>query len=194
MLAQLSMNMGDRAAAIEHASAVLPVLERLGASDDEIQLRALLALCAIADGRLRMRRTNSPGLTGWIAAGSRSAGTSSARSPRPNWRSSAATTPPGLRIHRECAVRMREIQLPGIPKTEMEPWALFGESMALGAHAFYATSDDVAHGQALYLSCRASALRVLAPGVRSSTIRPSGCCSPHSGPGRACAAPRPRRT
>ncbi|MGB6575864.1 MAG: BTAD domain-containing putative transcriptional regulator, partial [Trebonia sp.] len=52
MLAQLSMNMGDRAAAIEHASAVLPVLERLGASDDEIQLRALLALCAIADGRL----------------------------------------------------------------------------------------------------------------------------------------------
>ena len=36
--------------------------------------------------------------------------------------------------------------------------------MALGAHARYATGDDVAHGQALFLSCRASALRVLDAG------------------------------
>ncbi len=27
-------------------------MRRLGASDDEVQLRSLLALCAIADGRL----------------------------------------------------------------------------------------------------------------------------------------------
>jgi hypothetical protein len=164
MLAQLSMNMGDRAAAIEHASAVLPVLERLGASDDEIQLRALLALCAIADGRLadaedelgRLDRVDHSRVTfggdifGQIC-----------RAELALVRGDYAT---GLRIHRECAVRMREIQLPGIPKTELEPWALFGESMALGAHAFYATGDDVAHGRALYLSCRASALRVLSAG------------------------------
>jgi predicted ATPase/DNA-binding SARP family transcriptional activator len=164
MLAQLSMNMGDRAAAIEHASAVLPVLERLGASDDEIQLRALLALCAIADGRLadaedelgrldrvdRSRVTFGGDIFGQIC-----------RAELALVRGDHAT---GLRIHRECAVRMREIQLPGIPKTELEPWALFGESMALGAHAFYATGDDVAHGRALYLSCRASALRVLSTG------------------------------
>jgi hypothetical protein len=164
MLAQLSMNMGDRAAAIEHASAVLPVLERLGASDDEIQLRALLALCAIADGRLadaedelgrldrvdRSRVTFGGDIFGQIC-----------RAELALVRGDHAT---GLRIHRECAVRMREIQLPGIPKTELEPWTLFGESMALGAHAFYATGDDVARGQALYLSCRASALRVLGAG------------------------------
>src|SRR6185437_10498905 len=52
MLAQLSMHVGDRAAAIEHARAALPVMRRLGASDDEGQLRSLLAMCAIADGRL----------------------------------------------------------------------------------------------------------------------------------------------
>ncbi|HTU07826.1 MAG TPA: transcriptional regulator, partial [Trebonia sp.] len=164
MLAQLSMNRGDRAAAIEHASAALPVLERLGASDDEIQLRATLALCAIADGRLadaedelvrldrvdRSRVTFGGDIFGQVC-----------RAELALARGDYAT---GLRIHRECAVRMREFQLPGIPKTEMEPWALFGESMALAAHAFYATGDDVAPGRALYLTCRASALRVLSTG------------------------------
>ncbi len=51
-LAQLAMNMGDRAAAVEHARAGLPVMRRLGAGDDAIQLQMLLVLSAIADGRL----------------------------------------------------------------------------------------------------------------------------------------------
>ena len=46
------MNLGDTAAAEEHARAALPVMERLGAMDDVVQLRALLALCAIAEERL----------------------------------------------------------------------------------------------------------------------------------------------
>ena len=51
-LAELAMHLGDRVAAVEHARAALPVMRRLGAADDEIQLRALLVLSAIADGRL----------------------------------------------------------------------------------------------------------------------------------------------
>ena len=46
------MHLGDTAAADEHARAALPVMERLGAMDDVVQLRALLVLCAIAEGRL----------------------------------------------------------------------------------------------------------------------------------------------
>ena len=51
-LADLTMNLGDTAAADEHARAALPVMQRLGATDDVLQLRALLVLCAIAEGRL----------------------------------------------------------------------------------------------------------------------------------------------
>ena len=52
-LSELTMHVGDRAAAVGHARAALPVMERIGAGDDVIQLRALLALCAISDGRLQ---------------------------------------------------------------------------------------------------------------------------------------------
>src|SRR5208282_167677 len=52
VLAQLMMHVGDRGAAREHARAALPVMQRLGAGDDEIQLRALLTACSIAEGQL----------------------------------------------------------------------------------------------------------------------------------------------
>jgi tetratricopeptide (TPR) repeat protein len=51
-LAQLTMQLGDRESAVAHARAALPVMHRLGATDDEVQLRALLGLCAIAEGDL----------------------------------------------------------------------------------------------------------------------------------------------
>ena len=57
----------------------------------------------------------------------------------------------GLALYRESAARMREFEFPGIVATGLEPWALFGDSMALAAHAHYASgSDDKAHGQALF--------------------------------------------
>jgi hypothetical protein len=161
MLAQLSMNVGDRDATIEHASAVLPVLERIGASDDEIQLRSLVVLCAVADGRLadaadelaRLDRVDQSRVMfgGDIFSLICHAELALARGDRVT----------GLRIHRECAARMREMRLPGLTPTQMEPWALLGVSMALAAHARYATGDDEAHGRALFLDCRDSALRVL---------------------------------
>jgi hypothetical protein len=45
----------------------------------------------------------------------------------------------------------------------MEPWVLFGEAMALSAHARYAAGDDVAHGDELFRGCRTGALRVMTP-------------------------------
>jgi hypothetical protein len=71
----------------------------------------------------------------------------------------------GLGIHREAAVRMRAIRLPGIALTGLEPWVLLGDSVALSAHARYARGDDEAHGRALFLACRENAVRVFgAPG------------------------------
>ena len=59
--------------------------------------------------------------------------------------------------------QMRALEFPGIPRTGLEPWAMFGTSMALAAHAHYATEpEDEALGLALYRQCRADALRSLA--------------------------------
>ena len=71
----------------------------------------------------------------------------------------------GLRIHRDCVVRMREIELPGNPQDRSWSRGRCSASRWRSARTrFYATGDDVAHGRALYLSCRASALRVLGAG------------------------------
>ena len=158
-LAQLAMHMGDHAAAVGHARAALPVMRRLGAGDDEIQLQALLVLCAIADGRLadaedeldRVDRIDERTVTfGGIAF---------RRVCRAELLLASGDFDAGLALYRECAARMREIELPGIVRTGQEPWALFGDAMALAAHAHYAAGDDEAHGQALFSACRDGALK-----------------------------------
>ena len=74
---------------------------------------------------------------------------------------------------------MREIELPGITRTGMEPWALFGEAMALSAHARYAAGDDIARGEALFRVCRAGTLRVMTPENPHLDYPASEwCCSP----------------
>jgi len=161
MLAQLTMNVGDRAAAVEHARAALPVMRRLGASDDEGQLLSLLALCAIADGRLadaekEVSRMDSISDTGLFGGGAMRLVCHAELA------LASGDHATGLRIHREAAAQMRAMRFPGIALTGLEPWVLFGESAALSAHARYATGDDEAHGRALFLSCRESAVRLFA--------------------------------
>ena len=159
LLAQGTMQVGDRAAAVEHARAALPVMRRLGATDDEIQLRSLLVLCAIADGRLadaedelnRMDRFGE--LTGVFG------GTVFRLVGHGELALARGDHVTGLRLHREVAARMRELRLPGVAWTGLEPWVLFGDSIALSAHAWYATGDDEAHGRALFLTCREDALK-----------------------------------
>lgn len=159
-LAQLSMHVGDRGAAIEHARAALPVMQRLGASDDEIQLRSLLASCAIAEGRLadaqaELDRMGSVG-DSWTGFGATIQEMCRAELLLARGDHSA-----GLTLHRHCIVRMRELAFPGVVRTGLEPWTLFGASVALAAHARYATEAELAHGQAMFRRCREDALTVL---------------------------------
>ncbi|HXZ63799.1 MAG TPA: BTAD domain-containing putative transcriptional regulator, partial [Streptosporangiaceae bacterium] len=160
-LASLTMQAGDRAAAAGHARAALPVMQRLGAGDDEMQLRSLLASCAIVEGRLaeaeaeldRMERigVGGTGFGGTVFAGICRAELTLARGDYAD----------GLALYRDCMARLREIAFPGVPKTGLEPWALFGASMTLAAHAHYATGTDETHGATLFRGCRADALRLL---------------------------------
>jgi predicted ATPase len=163
LLAELTMHIGDHSAAVEHALTALPVMQRIGASDDELQLRTLLVFCAIGEGRLadaadELGRVDQIGSSatafGWAAF--RQVG-------RAELALASGDLGAGLELYRESTVRMREIQLPGVTRTGREPWVLFGEAMALSAHARYAAGDDVAAGEALFRVCRTGALRVLTP-------------------------------
>jgi predicted ATPase len=161
LLAQLTMDAGDRAAAAEHARTALPVMRRIGASDEELQLRTLLVFCAIGDGRLadaadELGRMDQivDSTTAFGAAAFRHVG-------RAELAFAAGDLGAGLELYRESAARIREVRLPGVSPTGMEPWALFGDALALSAHARYAAGDDVAHGEALFRVCRTGTLRVL---------------------------------
>jgi predicted ATPase/DNA-binding SARP family transcriptional activator len=171
-LAQLAVQLGDTGAAIAHARAALSVMQRLGAHDDEIQLESLLALCAVAEGRLddaetRLERIeridDGRALFGGLVF--RQVGYAELALAR-------GEHPTGLRLYRECAIRMRELELPGVPRTGREPWMLFGVSMALIAHAHYATGSDEGRGVELFAECRADAVRALDPAERQSPGAP----------------------
>jgi hypothetical protein len=160
MLAHLTMQMGDRGAAVTHARAALPVMERLGANDDEIQLRSLLVLCAIADGRLADARDELDRADRADTGTSVFGGGVFRQICRAELALAHGDHVAGLRLHRECAARMRELRIPGIIWTGVEPWILFGDSVALCAHARYGTGGDEAHGRALFETCREQALKV----------------------------------
>jgi predicted ATPase/DNA-binding SARP family transcriptional activator len=161
ILAELTMHVGDRAAAVEHAQAALPVMERIGAGDDVIQLRALLAMCAIADGRLADAADELRLMDGVDEAAAVFGGGAFREVVRGELVLARGEHAVGLRIHREVAVRMRELRLPGVAMTGVEPWVLFGDAIALSAHAWYATGGDEAHGDALFRTCREDAVKVL---------------------------------
>jgi predicted ATPase/DNA-binding SARP family transcriptional activator len=161
LLAELTMHIGDYAAAVGHARIALPVMQRIGASDDELQLRTLVAFCAIGEGHLadaaeelsRVEQIDSSATAfGWSTF--RQVG-------RAELALASGDLSAGLDLYRECTVRMRDLEPPGVTRTGLEPWVLFGEAMSLSAFARYATGDDVARGEALFRICRVGALRVM---------------------------------
>ena len=121
-LADLTMHLGDRAAAEEHARAALPVMERLGAMDDVVQLRALLVLCAIAEERLadaaaELERLDAIDERESLFGGAafRLAGTPSSRSPAATPRPGYASTASARRSWWGCGSRdsIRPVWSPG---------------------------------------------------------------------------------
>jgi predicted ATPase/DNA-binding SARP family transcriptional activator len=163
ILAELTMHLGDRPATIEYARAALPVMRRLSATDDEIQLHALLIYCAIADGRLA-EAEEEIGRIDRIDEGAEAFGVSALRPIcHAEMALAAGDVSTGLRLYRESADWMRRLSFPGIVQTGREPWALFGDAMALSAHAQYAAGDDEAQGRQLFAACLEGSLKVLTP-------------------------------
>jgi predicted ATPase/DNA-binding SARP family transcriptional activator len=161
-LAQLTMHLGDRGPAVEHARAALPVMQRLGATDDAVQLRSLLVLCAIAEGDLREAEAELERIDR-VDDGEVFGGFSVRRIGHAELALARGDRVGGLRDYQQSAEAMRALRFPGVPASGLEPWVLFGESTALTAYAQHATGPEAAQGEELFRSCRERALRMLDP-------------------------------
>ncbi|GAA2738034.1 hypothetical protein GCM10010439_70460 [Actinocorallia aurantiaca] len=149
-LAGLYANSGDSASASEHAAEALPVLERLGAVDDAIQIRAVLATGALVEGR-RDEAARMVDELGALASHGTYGEVLSIAVSRAELALFDGDTAEGLRQHREAAEKLRNLRLPGTPD-EQTPWSVVGEAVALSAFAQHGEGDD---GTDLFESLRA---------------------------------------
>lgn len=154
MLAHLVMQRGDRRRAVGHARTAIPVLSRIGAADDEVQLRALLLISALADGALDtaeaelaeiVRINDSETVLGGVAMASLCA----AELALARGRTAAA-----LAEYRLAVQRAHNLRLPGVLRAEVTPWAIMAESVTLTAYAYHAPPEDARYGEELFSTVR----------------------------------------
>lgn len=160
--AQLAMQQGRREDAVAHAVAALPVLERLGARDDSVQLRALLAMSAIAVGDLdaaavEVDRLDRLDVTESVFGGRLLIDMACAELDLARGEVDA-----GLARYRTSVERVRALQFPGMPLTGLEPWVLVTESTALAAYAYAGRVDE--YSLRLTRGCLERLRAVLDPG------------------------------
>lgn len=150
VLAHLVMQLGDRRRAVGHARAAIPVLSRLGAADDETQLRALLMVTALVDGDLDTAEAELAEITrindnqvvlGGVAIVSLSAAELAL---------ARGETAAALAEYRRAVQRSNDLRLPGMPYAEFTPWAVIAMSVALTAYAYHAAPEDVRYGEELF--------------------------------------------
>ncbi|HEU4568462.1 MAG TPA: BTAD domain-containing putative transcriptional regulator [Marmoricola sp.] len=149
-LGQLDMQLGRVRTAERHALEALPVLERLHAVDDTVQLRSLVLLAALDAGDVPRAEAELARLeqAGDVEAtfGARLV----QRLGRAELELARSDVPAGLERYRRGVEEVRELRFPGLPSTGLEPWLLFAESAALTAHAQHGTDEDVAYGEQLF--------------------------------------------
>ncbi|MEV0272559.1 BTAD domain-containing putative transcriptional regulator [Hamadaea sp. NPDC050747] len=162
MAAQLAMQLGRVKDASLHAHAALPVLDRLGAQDDAIQLRSLLALALISDGDLDRAAAQLAQLGDSTEFEGAMAGRLSFDLGQAELDLARGDVETGLAGYRTAGLRVRELRMPLLEKTGLEPWLLVAEATNLAAHAYYAPADDPV-GAALFAENRQRASLVLDP-------------------------------
>ncbi len=139
----------------------MAALDLLGAYDDAIQVRSLLAVSAMqaGDNDLAERYiTEIDGLSRHRPVFGGSFVTGMARAELALARGHVDE---GLRLYRVAVAELREVTYPGMgDRTGLEPWTLFGESAGVVAFALHGQGDD---GVDLYESLRAKVVRVVDP-------------------------------
>jgi predicted ATPase/DNA-binding SARP family transcriptional activator len=162
MAAQLAMQLGRAKDAAVHAHAALPVLDRLGARDDAIQLRSLLALVMISDGAIDDAAAQLADLDDATEAEGALAGRLAFDLGKAELALARGDVEAGLAGYRAAGVRVRELRIPAVAPTGLEPWVLVAEATSLAAHAYYAPPGDPI-GAAQFSRAAEQALKVLDP-------------------------------
>ncbi|MEU9833597.1 BTAD domain-containing putative transcriptional regulator [Streptosporangium sp. NPDC048047] len=165
-LASLHAHLGDSAAAAGHAAEAIPVLERLGAVEDAVQLRAALAMTVLAEGRRDEAARMIDDLEALASRGAYQGAyqgtygdTLSVAAARAELALADGDVAEGLRRHRETAETLRNLRIPGAPGG-FPPWVVLGEVVALSALAQYGEGDD---GADLFASLRSEILVAFGP-------------------------------
>jgi hypothetical protein len=144
-----------------HARVAMPVLERLGAFDDLLQLQATIALSAVADGRLDDAAEQIRRMDGITRPEVIFGGSSAVRAVAAELALARGDRATGLAEYRESVAAMRALVPPGRPANGLEPWVLYSEACALTAYARYGADADGADGVELFEHCRSRAPQVL---------------------------------
>ena len=142
-LAGLTVQAGRMDEAMRYAEEALPTMEALGASEDVAQLRAVMALAAMEEGRL----DEAGRIFDEIAEGEAGSGIFGAAivvlCGRPELELRAGRVEAGLRGYREAVRTFASRRLPGLGSpVGYEPWVLFPAAAAVSAHARHGSRED----------------------------------------------------
>lgn len=142
MLCGMATQFGDWDLCVRHGSRALPVMEELGAVEDVLQLRSVLALADLSQGRLDRaekaineiaRDERSEQIIGWSVGRVGQAELALAR----------GEVERGLAIYRDCIDIARNRRMPGLAVDVVTtPWLLFAESSALFAHVAHGAREE----------------------------------------------------
>jgi predicted ATPase/DNA-binding SARP family transcriptional activator len=166
-LAHLTAQLGDYRRAVGHARAALPVLSRLGACDDEMQLRSVLLFAALAEGDHETAATELMTITRIGDSEAALAGVVLGPVCAAELALARGETTAALTEYRLAVQRARDLRLPGVPYTGSEPWVITAEALALTAYAYHAGPSDLPYGEELFHVWSTSRINdVLAEGTR----------------------------
>lgn len=161
LLASLHAQVGDGAEAARHARAALPPLDLLESDDDGIQVRSLLASDAMAAGDTATAERYIAEIDALSRRGASFGGDFVTGIARAELALVRGDTASGLATYRRSVGELASVTYPGMGEaTGMEPWALYGESANLTAHAVHGEGED---GRDLYDALAAKVVAVVDP-------------------------------
>lgn len=143
-LAQLHAQLGRYRAAADHARDALPVMERLGATNEVVQCRAILAGADLAEGDLDSAQERLAAIADFHRQG-----------PEIAWSMligilgqaelafATGRTGRGLELLDEAVKDARAVRLPGFTDGDgLDPWTVFADSTVLATRAWHDPADD----------------------------------------------------
>nr|WP_258562660.1 BTAD domain-containing putative transcriptional regulator [Nocardioides sp. MAH-18] len=144
-LAGLTMQVGDMEEAMGFARDAIPVLQALGASEDVAQLKAVLAVGAMDQGRVAEAERLFDEIEAEDLGSSIFGGAIILLCGRAELALAAGRVDEGLRRYRDAVTDLAERGFPGLEMVlGFEPWTLYAEAAAITAHAQRGRREEVA--------------------------------------------------